>query len=36
MSKQNSEVRLALGNNSDWFYTMEYQQRGTPRLHMLI
>ena len=25
-----------LGNISDWFYRVEYQQRGSPHIHMLI
>ena len=25
-----------LGKISDWFYRVEYQQRGSPRIHMLI
>ena len=27
---------LVLGNNSDWFYREEYQQRGSPHIHMLM
>ena len=25
-----------LGKISDWFYRVEYQQRGSPHIHMLI
>ena len=25
-----------LGKITDWFYRVEYQQRGSPRVHMLI
>ena len=31
-----SKIAQSLGNISDWFYRVEYQQRGSPHIHMLI
>ena len=31
-----SKIAQSLGNISDWFYRVEYQQQGSPHIHMLI
>ena len=30
------KVKLLLGKIADWFYRVEYQQRGSPHIHMFI
>ena len=31
-----SKFAQSLGNISDWFYRVEYQQQGSPHIHILI